>query len=377
MTHRPVKALFVGGGTGGHLRPALTLAHGLKGKDPETRCLFLLSGRDVEKDFFVEESFDVHALFPGWTTRPPWTHPGAYVSAFRRARRLRREFDPDITICTGGYVSLFARAGLARRHPLVVCEPNAVVGRAIRWLMGRADGLLLSFGNVMTQHRTKARVIVGGLPTETRFFDQDRTTARRALGLDPGAPTLAVLGGSLGASAINEMMVDVYPRLLDALPDCQVVHVTGRRDAGSMDYSHPRVTFLGFSTELEKIYAAADLAVCRSGGMTVSELSASGTPSVLIPYPHHKDRHQFANARQLQDVGAAIVFEQSRGSKELHDVLASLLVKPNELDTMGEMARDLADRDHLDRAVNMIMALARGETGFCHDPISKTVVISL
>ncbi|MCA8965127.1 MAG: UDP-N-acetylglucosamine--N-acetylmuramyl-(pentapeptide) pyrophosphoryl-undecaprenol N-acetylglucosamine transferase [Planctomycetes bacterium] len=336
---------LVSGGTGGHLLPALVLARALG--DRGHSALLVTEGREVEREILRRVLPDVsEATLPGG--RPhrlglPWW----LLRTTLAARRLLRSRRVDSVVSTGGRPSL--PMGLAARSlglPLYLLEQNAVIGRANRWLLPWARRIYLG---LPMQGPAPHRALVTGTPVRAEFGRVDRRVAQKALGLDAGAPVVLVTGGSQGAKALNT----VVPQALALLRQpVQVLHLSGlghdaevRRAyaAGGLGLrAHVRPVAL----DMDRMFAAADLVICRGGGTTVAELGAVGRPAVIVPYPHHRDQQQLRNAQVLAAAGAARIVEEAQLQPQmLATLLGELLADAAGLQAMGDEARRLRAPD--------------------------------
>lgn len=343
---RPRTIVFVGGGTGGHLQPGVVLRDALLERHPDWNLSFLLAGRPVERSFVPSAATGLE-LFPGRASRPaPWRADlwaGAWLSAARYLHRVA----PDLLVFLGGYVAFVAR--FARlRTPMVILESNVLPGRSVRLAAPFARRLFLQWlppEGALPMHRAR----VTGMPLKFESLPV-RREARLRLGLRPDARVLAVMGGSLGATGVNDRLVAGAAELAE-LRGLQVLHVTGPRDEERVAHAYALAgvdaVVLPFCDDMAACYAAADLVVGRAGGMTVAELAAAGRPALFLPYPHHADHHQEWNARVLVDGGAAWMVreEEAPEASFVRQQLLPRLADPDELEARGRKAQALGRRD--------------------------------
>ncbi len=367
-----MRILFAAGGTGGHLRPALNLAGTLRERDPSGEVFFLTSGRSVENWFVDESAGSVKPLFPGASSRPGLANPLPWLRALATAWRVVGIFKPHAVVATGGYAALpvIPRA-FSSRIPLYLLEPNAVPGRATRTMARAAHRIFCHFDT--TARSLGRRAAAPGSPVwyapdrgegagaagqTTSSEGIDAAEARAFFGLKPDRRTLLVAGGSLGAKKLNETVA----RSLDRLQgDHQVLFITGERDfetvRAACDAAEVETRVLPFCREMDKAYRAADLLLCRAGGMTVAEVMVAGLPAILVPYPHHKDRHQFRNAEQLEAEGAAVILdEKDLVPDTFRQEVVDLLDDPARLLAMRESACRMAKPDAAGRILDTIEA---------------------
>jgi UDP-N-acetylglucosamine--N-acetylmuramyl-(pentapeptide) pyrophosphoryl-undecaprenol N-acetylglucosamine transferase len=359
-----VKVLLAGGGTGGHLIPALALAQALRDAVAGVELLLVGAERGIEAELLPRQAFR-HRLLPiepiyrrTWWRNARWLWLAPRV--WRDVGRLLREERPAIVIGTGGYaagpiVLRAQRAGL----PTVVVEENAFPGLTTRWLARAARQVHLGFPEARERLSPGAHTEIFALGNPVRPPEPgDSRAARRGLGLDPDRPTVLVFGGSQGAQALNYAVAAALERRL--LARANVVWGTGTAQAANLArYAVPeRVVVRGFFDSMTEPYRAADLVVSRAGAMTVAELCAWGKASILVPLPTAAANHQTHNARALAAAGAAWHLPE-------HDLTAPGLAQLiNEL--LGDVARlaSLGDR-----------ARARGHPNASREIVSRILTL--
>lgn len=367
-----MKVLFAAGGTGGHLSPALNLVEAIGLDEPDSRAVFLTSGRKVESSFLCRQPVDSVSLFPREGSRPSPFNPLPWLGAVRRARRLIRETRPSAVVATGGYVTLpVAAAAALSGLPLYLLEQNAVPGRATRVAAPLARRIFCHYEGAAAKLGRHAAA-TGSPLSGTMAGGADRAAveeARRFFGLERSQRTLLVAGGSLGARGLNSLVIGSLPAFGD---EHQILHVTGTADfesvrkfyeihglpagtasgkasadaedgVSSPDATTTRVKVLPFCDRMDLAYRASDLILCRAGGMTVAEICAVGLPSILIPYPYHRDGHQYHNATLVGASGAGVVVrEKDAGESGILRLARELLDDEDRLERMGAAARALA-----------------------------------
>jgi len=317
-----VKVVLTGGGTGGHVYPALAVAAALRDASSPQRpveMLFVGPNTRGEEALVRREGLDFQPIRAGALRgASPWGLARGLVNlvvgTFQAARAMGR-FRPDVVFATGGYASVpVALAARLRRRPLLVYLPDLVPGWAVR-LMARLARRVAVTAEPALARLPSGEAVVTGYPVRRAFLQADKAEGRRRLGLDPQLPTLLVSGGSQGGHSINQATAGQLPWLLGV---CQVVHVSGRADHSWLVEVRERLSEDRRSAyhlhdylheEMPWAMAAADLAAMRSGASTLGELTVVGLPAILVPYPH-AGGHQRANARYLEDVGGAVVLEE-------------------------------------------------------------------
>jgi UDP-N-acetylglucosamine--N-acetylmuramyl-(pentapeptide) pyrophosphoryl-undecaprenol N-acetylglucosamine transferase len=365
-------ALIAGGGTAGHVQPAIAIARALVDRGHRQSAVELVgSERGIESRLVPEAGFEL-TLLPGrgierklsWQNVRSLT---ALLVAFRRAWTLLGDRRPRVVVSVGGYASVpCALAAVVRRVPIVVAEQNAAPGAANR-LVGRfAKVCAVSFPETPLP-----RAVVTGNPVRPEVLAIDRArdapVARRKLGVEPDRKLLLIFGGSLGALRINRATVEAVRRWAGR-SDLHVRHVIGSRDwdeitgAGSpVPPGAPlRYDAVEYDDDMPTSLAAADLVVCRSGASTSFELLAAGLPSVLVPSPFVTADHQTANARHLERAGAAVVVpDAGLDGEKLAFVVDALLGDPPRLARMARAARAAAAPDAADEIAALVERYAR------------------
>lgn len=348
-----MKILIAGGGTAGHVNPALALAHALEGDD----VTFVGTTAGAEARLVPAAGFDLAVIdVRGFDrARPLSLFPVGIVAAraIVAAGRLVRAVRPAVVVGMGGYVSLPVCIAAARRRvPVVLHEQNIVLGLANRVCKRFARVVAVSFRDTVA--RVGGRAVYVGNPVLPEIAGADlrheRESACVRFGLDPERKTLLAFGGSQGARTVNTVAVglrDVWANRADL----QVLHVAGR-GAGEVEGGSETGPFIyrrvEFVERMAEAYAVADLALCRGGATTVAELGAVGLPAIVVPYPYHRDRQQELHGRVLERAGAAVVVADADAVVERIAKEADRLLSDSA--TLQEMRRAAADFGRPDAA---------------------------
>ncbi len=342
-----MRAILAGGGTGGHVIPALAIANELK-KSYGAEVLFIGTARGIENRLVPAAGYPLRLVRVGQLKNVSLLTRGKTALDLPRAvwdaGRMLDEFGPDVVIGVGGYASGPAMLAAVVKHiPTLAFEPNVVPGFANRVVARFVSGGAVHFEETAKYFR---HAEVTGVPVRQAFFEIPVLINQKR----GGTPTLLVFGGSQGAHAINEAMIRCLPELLRQAPGIHIIHQTGERD-----YNDALVAYRAFgeSAEVFKFiedmpaaFARADLVVCRSGASTVAEITAAGKPAIFVPFPRAADDHQRVNAEALARVGAAVVVEESKlEGVWLAETIAALLGDPRRLQAMSAAARELAHPD--------------------------------
>lgn len=347
--------MFSGGGTGGHLYPALALADALAERVPGLVVRFVGAQRGLEAKVLPERGIETLLLdVEGLSRSAPVRNLGVLwrlQAAVRLTLRAYREWKPSLVVVTGGYAGAPAGLGAAAlRIPLVLQEQNSWPGVTTRLLARWARQIHLAFPEAVEKLSRRARPLVRHSGNPIRGLPPlNRPDARRSLGLAADRSTLLVTGGSQGSAALNRLTLDAIASASSADLDVQVLWSTGpthndaTRHALAQLGSPPWVTAVPYIDDMPRALRAADLALSRAGAMTTSEFLAAGLPAILIPLPTAAANHQRHNAEALAAAGVALHFDESAATGGvLWDVIEALLHDPPKLARMSEVARQRA-----------------------------------
>jgi UDP-N-acetylglucosamine--N-acetylmuramyl-(pentapeptide) pyrophosphoryl-undecaprenol N-acetylglucosamine transferase len=364
-----VNIILAGGGTGGHVYPALAIAEALRRRDPAARALFVGSRAGMEATLVPSAGIP----FVGLPVCPPRSRAPLRVlralagagASLGQATVVLARFRPDAIIATGGIAAVPSVMVAAALHmPILVLEGNAVPGRANRFLARFSRAVAVSSEEAGAS-LPGGRIVVTGLPVRREVYSATREEGLRSFGLDPARRTVLVIGGSQGAARLNAAVADAAAHLSGRL-DVQVIHQVGRGWDGALpDRSAPqrldRIAYVRvpYLERIGEAYACADLVVSRCGANALAEITACGLPAILVPYPHAADDHQARNAAALVAGGAAVLLPDAALSGDaLAKEIAALLDDPERLRTMALAARRWGRRDAADRVVALLASFA-------------------
>jgi UDP-N-acetylglucosamine--N-acetylmuramyl-(pentapeptide) pyrophosphoryl-undecaprenol N-acetylglucosamine transferase len=373
-----MKVLLTGGGTGGHLFPALAVAEALRKSQPAVELLFVGSATGLEATVVPQEGIPFFALpVRGLPRRPGIRMIRALFATLRCVLRAKERIDswkPDVVFATGGFASapVLAAAWLAK-VPVVLHEQNSVPGLTNRIASRFAREVHITFSASRRHFPRRGHLRLSGIPIRDGIIGGSRGKALRLFRLDDGRKTILVFGGSQGAHRLNEAILDALPRLAGRA-DIQCVLQSGQNDYSWMLERCRRVQIRTwvrpFLTNMGDAYAAADLVVCRAGALTLGELAATGRPSILIPYPHATANHQMLNAEAFVEVGGAILVPDAELNGELlAEKIAELLDDPRRLRTMSVQVMRMARHDAAERIVRAIRRIGEGTVTPTPEPV--------
>lgn len=334
-----MRILLSGGGTAGHINPALAIAEIIRARYPDAEILFVGTPHGMENRLVTQAGFPIrHIPVRGFSRSLSPKNLGALWLALtspHKAEALLDELTPDAVIGTGGYVCYpILRAAAKRGIPTAIHESNALPGLTVKMLAKAVDSVLLNFSE-SARHLPRGcrRVVRTGNPLRAGFRAYSYGAARARLGISQKELFLLSFGGSLGADAINEAVFDLYRRLHLRLPRLSLVHICGMRHYAEWEERFtpyaPRARLLSYLDEMPLYMAAADVVICRAGAMTVSELANTRKCAILLPSPYVAGNHQYENAATLANAGAAfLVEERELPSGRLCEVFEELVRNP-------------------------------------------------
>lgn len=333
--------MISGGGTGGHIFPALALADAIKIRLPDAHILFVGAQGRMEMQSVPRGGYPIRGLpIRGMARRPSSKHltfPFALWKSLRRAGQIVRDFKPDVAIGTGGYASGPALYMAARRKvPTVVQEQNAIPGITNRILARTAKYICVAYPH-MERYFPKQKIRLTGNPIREGLAvgGLEKESAKEALGFRPDAKLICSFGGSQGSRTLNRVWKAVIDRL-----DVQLLWQTGTQAyPGLKGLQRQHVRIVDFVSDMSAAYAAADLVVSRAGALTISELSAVGKAAVLVPLPHAAADHQTENADALVRAGAAVLVADESALDALWPRISNLLADEKSL---RELERNIA-----------------------------------
>ncbi len=313
-----MKVIMTGGGTGGHIYPAIAIADEIKSRHPDAEIIFVGTERGMEKDIVPKAGYPIKFITVSGLNRK---NPIKLIKTLKdlnhglhEAKQIIKEFKPDLVIGTGGYVCgpvMKTAAGMGIKT--YIHEQNAFPGLTNKLLSRGAERVFVAFDDAKKYFKTKKEPVTVGNPVRHAFTEVDRQAARESLGVKEDEFMVLSFGGSLGAQRINDEMTVAAERLRDRV-GLRIFFVTGKRYYSSImenaDKTNARVTYLQYIDDMPKYLNACDLAITRSGALTVSEITACGRASVMIPSPYVTNNHQYYNAKVVADRGGAILIEE-------------------------------------------------------------------
>lgn len=364
-----MKILISGGGTAGHINPALAIAAKMQA-DYGAEILFIGTQKGLESELVPKAGFNISYIEVMGLIRKPTLKNlvviKKYLQAIEKCKKIIKEFAPDVVVGTGGYVCApVMSAAKALNIPTVIHEQNVIPGVTVKMCAKTCDTLCISFSETVShlKNSIKEKCVLTGNPIRENMLTADRQKAKNDLGLD-NRPLVVIFGGSLGAAIISNTTAELINSC--DLTKFQLIFGTGKRYYASvldkisdkpLGYSIKVVPYIN---NMETVLPAADLVISRAGALTVSELTALGIPSVLIPSPNVAHNHQTYNARALENGGAAVMLSENELTKDkLYSTINKILDDSEKLKSMSENAKKMGITNGTQKICEIILSLVK------------------
>lgn len=369
-----MRVLISGGGTGGHIYPAVTIARAIAARAPEAEILFAGTRQGLEADIVPKEGFAFTTIEAGGLERRlSFSNVRTVLrtlAGLGQSLRIIRRFRPDIVIGTGGYVCgpVLLMASLLG-IPAMIQEQNVIPGVTNKILARFVDKVAAGYAEAAPFFGGAAdKVVVTGNPVRPDVLAATRAEALAALGLKDGKTTLLTVGGSRGARSVNTAMIEVHRRFAGR-DDIQILHVSGQSEynnivglinqAGIDLPTNGNISIVPYLYNMPQALAVADVAIFRAGAVGLAELTARGIPAVLVPYPHAAENHQEFNARALEHQGAAVVIRDADlTGTVLADTIEGLLADREKLQAMARASKKMGRPEAADKIAEIAIGLA-------------------
>lgn len=342
-----MKVLIAGGGTGGHVNPGLAIAKYIKQKEPQAEITFVGTKKGLEAKLVPREGYTLETItVRGFKRKISFDTVVAIKELFQsffEASRLIKKLKPDVVIGTGGYVCgpvlyVAAKKGI----PTLIHESNAYPGVTNRLLEKYVNYVAISFKDAEKFFKDKKKLVHTGNPVRQQLLNTSREDALKAMDIQKDKPLIVIMGGSRGARKINEAGAEMLNKHFKG--EFNLIFSTGEAQFESIsstiqlnDAYKKYVKVVPYIYDVEKVYKASDLMICRAGAITISELQTMGIPSILIPSPYVSANHQEHNARSLErDGGAVVILESELEAESLYKKICGLINNREQLKMMGE-----------------------------------------
>ncbi len=364
-----MKILVAGGGSGGHVNPALSMADRLRKRYPEAKFLFVGSRRGLENDLVPKAGYDLCTIpVRGFSRKGPLSKFFPYMvlaAGMIKSFFTVLRFKPDIAFGTGGFASgpvLYWTCFF--KIPTLIHEANVLPGITNRMLSPKADTVAVAFKESIGYFKKTKRIVVTGNPVRESLLEKDRGEARRALGMEPGQKLIVAMGGSQGAEPINNAVLDMLKNFY-RYGDFKLIFAPGKRHYDSViaeyDGKFSNVDIKPYIYDVETVYAAADVVINRAGAITLAEITALGLPSILIPSPYVSENHQEINANTLKNRGACdVLTDDELTGQSLYCAITGIIKDERKLETMRKASAEAGTHDALDKLEELLVSMAEG-----------------
>ncbi|MBI4682461.1 MAG: undecaprenyldiphospho-muramoylpentapeptide beta-N-acetylglucosaminyltransferase [Nitrospirae bacterium] len=378
-----MKIIIAGGGTGGHIFPALAIAKELRNALADAVVTFVGTSRGMESRIIPKEGYDVRFIrsegLVGKSIFKTIKSIFKIPASLKDSRDLLKEIKPDLVLGVGGYSSgPVVLSAKMMGIPTIIHEQNTLPGLANRILGRFVDTVAVTYHESI-KYFPRDKTYMTGNPIRAEILKGDRERGCENFSLDRDRFTIFVFGGSLGASSINSAVGEALVYLEPLKNHIQFLHQTGEKDCDSMKEVYRSREFRGsvipFAYEMADAYAVADLIISRAGATTLAELTACGKAAILVPYPYAAANHQEINARKLWDIGAAqMLLERDLNGKTLSDLIKHLLEEPDAIGEMERISKSLGSSDAAGKVIELMMGLLKKKATYRTQKGSSQVI---
>lgn len=368
-----MRVLFAGGGTGGHINPAISIADYAAAQDSDFKALFVGTKEGLETKLVPKAGYDIEYIdIQGFDRKHIFRNIETVrklINARRKCRKIIKDFKPDCIVCTGGYVSgPVAMASKAMKVPSLIHEQNVYPGMTVKGSANYVTYLALSFKETINHMQHKEKCVVTGNPIRGEILVANYLQSRDKLGIKK--PFVLIFGGSLGADKINDTVIEMLDKIVKE-DKIQLLFGTGDRNYKKIIEQinnkgiklSDNVKVVSYIDNMAECMAAADVVVSRAGAITVSEIAALEKPAILIPSPNVVRNHQEQNAREFENKkAAALILEKDLTSDVLYDKIMSMVDDEKLLKEMSENLKLLAKTDALEKIYELMIKMSKGDT---------------
>ncbi len=353
-----MRVIIAAAGTGGHINPGIAIANKIKKEQPNSEIIFIGTTRGLENDLVPRAGYELKTIEAyGLSKKISISNIKKMLKTFEgffQAKAIIKDFKPDIVIGTGGYIcGATILAAHKQKIPTMLHESNAFPGKAVKMLSNKVDRILVGFNDARERLENKEKVVLTGTPTKIKkinFNDSEKREKLKEMGLNDEKSIILVFGGSQGAQAINESILGIIKNKLNE--NYQIIWAVGpkqydviKEELEEMNVNINNikgVKIFPYIYNMEEIMNLSDVVVCRSGAITITEISKLGKPAIFIPLPNVSENHQEYNARVLEKENAAkIILNKDLKAEVLNENINNIIKDKNKLETMGKNAQKI------------------------------------
>lgn len=366
--------LLAGGGTAGHINPAIAIANTIKSHDPSSNIAFIGTSRGLENDLVKKAGYPIYRIEMTGLRRSLSLKniktAYYYFTAPIKAKKLLREFRPDIVLGTGGYLSWpLLKAAHSLGIPSAIHESNAIPGKAVLMLADKVNRIYLNFPSAADCFKDKSKIKIVGNPLIESKTSLEEDKLRETLDIPQNVKTIVLsFGGSLGAEQLTHSIISVANEFESENKDVFFIHSAGKnkyddaiKEAASVEHdSADNIRIMKYIYNMPDYEKTADIIICRAGAMTISELAQMGKAAIIVPSPYVANNHQYENAKRLSDAGAAVMIEEKEFTPErLKKELTSLINDKKKQKSLCENIRRFAYPQAKERIYNDLTDIIR------------------
>lgn len=354
-----MKVIVSAAGTGGHINPAIAISNKIREREPDSEIIFIGTNHGLENDLVPRAGYELKRIEAYGLKKEisinNLKHIFKTIRSAKEVKKIIDEFKPDLVLGTGGYICgpVFA-AATTKKIPTVLHESNAYPGKAVKMFAKEVDCVLVGFEETKERLKEAKKVVVTGNPTKIKKLDISKETKKKVLtelGIKNDLPIVLIFGGSQGAQAINEATVELIKEKLNE--NYQIIWATGQNqyDIVKESFENSNISIKNIKNakvvpyiyNMEEMINIADLVICRSGAMTITEIAICAKPAIFIPLPSMSANRQEDNARVLEKIGAAkIILNNELTGQKLSQEIDSIIYDKAKLESMGELANVIA-----------------------------------
>lgn len=367
--NKPLRVIVSGGGTGGHIFPAVSIANAIKKQHPEAEILFVGANGRMEMQRVPAAGYKIVGLPVRGLVRPLWSLRNIgvmkdFLKSKQMVKKVIRKFKPQVAVGVGGYASApTLNAAYSMGIPCLIQEQNSYAGVTNKSLAKKARKVCVAYSG-MERFFPADKIIMTGNPVRQNLLDNKTSPeeAKASFGLDPNKRTVLIIGGSLGAKTVNESVLDHLDDIRSS--DVQFIWQTGKYYSANISDELkkvepvPNMKMMDFISSMDNAYAAADLVVSRAGASSISELCLLGKPCILIPSPNVAEDHQTKNAMALSTKDAAIFIADKDARKRLVEIALKVVTNKQKLASLSENVKKLAFKNSADVIAEEVYKLA-------------------
>ncbi len=373
-----MKVIIAAAGTAGHINPGLAIANKIKEEEKDSKIIFIGTNRGLENDLVPRAGYELKTIDAyGLSKKISIENIKKMCTTLRatsKARKIIKEFKPDIIVGAGGYIcGPVVWAAKKENIPVVLHESNAFPGKAVKYLAKKADTVLISFEEARERIPNAKNIVFTGTPVKIKkqnYSIEEKKKILKEINLDNNLPIVLIFGGSQGAQKINEAIVGIIEDKLNT--KYQIIWATGPKQYDivknelkqkSIDIENIKnAKILPYIYNMEELMNISNVIVARSGAMTITEISNLGKPSILIPLPNVSQNHQLRNAEVLQKIGAAKIILNDKLEKNiLNNEILDIISNPENMRKMGEKASTKSVENVQEKIYNEIKKLVKGD----------------